>query len=73
LEQVEEIDKLEDLHLTVREREIFVLLMSGLLLKQIAGEMNVSYSTVNFHTKNLYRKLGVQGRSELSAKFRDLM
>jgi DNA-binding CsgD family transcriptional regulator len=73
VEQVEEIDKLEGLNMTPREREIFILLMSGMLMKQISAELCISNSTVNFHTKNLYRKLNVQGRSELSAKYHELM
>jgi DNA-binding CsgD family transcriptional regulator len=68
---VEQIDRLEGLGLTAREREVFILLMRGLLLKQIAVHLRVSYSTVNFHTNNLYRKLDVRGRSEMAAKYHE--
>jgi DNA-binding CsgD family transcriptional regulator len=67
--QVEVIVDRKELDLTPRERQVFTLLLSGRLLKQIARELSVSYSTVNFHTNNLYRKLGVSGRAELAAKY----
>ena len=51
--------------LTNRENEIFSLLLSGLYPKEIAGKLSVSYFTVDFHRKNLYRKLGVHSRTEL--------
>jgi DNA-binding CsgD family transcriptional regulator len=64
--------KLQSLGLTnlsAREMEIFNLLLTDLPTKQIADKMGLSYSGVNFHTQNLYRKLGIQSRTELFAKF----
>jgi len=58
-------------NLTVRETEIFNLLLTNLSNKEIASKMELSYSGVNFHTNNLYRKLGIQSRTELFAKFVD--
>ena len=54
--------------LTKREQEILVRLLNGLAPKEIAHNLKVSYPTVNFHTNNLYRKLGIQSRTELFAK-----
>ena len=55
--------------LTSREREIFTLLLTDKPPKEIASFLKVSYYTVDFHRKNLYRKLGIQSRTELFAKY----
>jgi len=60
----------EEYGLTAREREICTLLLtSGGAQKHIAGQLSLSADTVKFHVKNIYRKLGVQSRAELEAKF----
>ena len=56
-------------NLTSREREIFTLLLTDKPPKEIASFLKVSYYTVDFHRKNLYRKLGIQSRTELFAKY----
>ena len=53
------------LNLTDREHEVFTLLLKDMSPKEIAGTLEVSYHTVDFHRKNLYRKLGIQSRAEL--------
>jgi DNA-binding CsgD family transcriptional regulator len=67
--QVEKTDQFENLNLTPREKEIAVLLLQGLEIKQVAAELGIKFSTVNFHITNLHRKLGIGGRSELFARF----
>jgi DNA-binding CsgD family transcriptional regulator len=37
--------------------------------KQIADTLKVSLSAVDFHSKHLYRKLGIQSRVELLSKY----
>ena len=66
--KVEESDLLEDLKLTPREKEVAALLLQGNDAKQIAAELSISVHTANFHTKNLYKKLGINKRSELFAR-----
>jgi len=56
-------------NLSVREREIFNLLLEGISPKEIANKLNVSYSTVDFHRSKLYGKLGVHSIQELFAKY----
>jgi DNA-binding CsgD family transcriptional regulator len=56
-------------NLTDREREIFTLLLKGVSPKEIASTLNVTYNTVIFHQKNLYRKLGIQSIHELFARY----
>jgi DNA-binding CsgD family transcriptional regulator len=55
--------------LTTREMEIFNLLLTDLPTKQIADKLSLTNAGVNFHIQNLYRKLGLQSRTELLAKF----
>jgi DNA-binding CsgD family transcriptional regulator len=61
----------EELSLTEREREIFTMLLSGKEPKDIATALNLSYSGVNFHIKNLFGKLGIQSRTELLVKYQN--
>ena len=56
-------------NLTAREMEIFSLLRTGMAPKEIGYSLKISYPTVNFHINNLYRKLGIQSRAELFAKY----
>jgi DNA-binding CsgD family transcriptional regulator len=55
----------ENASLTDREKEIGSLLLSELKMKQIASVMKIAYTTADFHAKNLYKKLEVEGRTEL--------
>jgi DNA-binding CsgD family transcriptional regulator len=59
-----------DVELSPRERQVFDLLLTDIPVKQIAGNLQLTYSGVNFHIKNLYGKLGIQSRTELLVKFR---
>jgi len=69
LSRVKIIDMKDKLNLTDREQEMFTLLLSGAFPKEIAYNLKISYHTVNFHIKNLYRKLGIQSRIELFSNF----
>ncbi len=58
--------------LTAREQEIALMLVQGHLLKDCAVTLGISYGTVKFHAANIYRKLGIGGRSELLSAFKDM-
>jgi DNA-binding CsgD family transcriptional regulator len=60
---------IETLGLSPRDKEIFTLLLTDMAAKQIAHTLQISDSSVNFLTKNLYRKAGIQSRVELFAQF----
>jgi DNA-binding NarL/FixJ family response regulator len=49
--------------LTPREREMLMALAAGRSNKQIARELWLTEQTVKYHLTNLYRKLGVTGRT----------
>jgi DNA-binding NarL/FixJ family response regulator len=53
-----------DYQLTDRELEVLVILAEGLTNQQSARRLSISTSTLKFHMSNIYRKLGVQTRSE---------
>lgn len=50
--------------LTVRERQIFELLIKNYDTEQIASKLNISSKTVRNHISNVIQKLGVKGRSQ---------
>ena len=51
--------------MTLREQEIFTMLLTDKAPKEIAYNMKISYDTFLYHQKNLYRKLGIHSRVEL--------
>jgi FixJ family two-component response regulator len=51
--------------LTPRELEIVKYLPTGLLIKQIAGELNIAEQTVKIHRRNICDKLGVKSVPEI--------
>jgi DNA-binding NarL/FixJ family response regulator len=53
--------------LTQREAEVLPLLRAGRSNSQIGLELGVGVETVKTHARNVYRKLGVSSRRELSA------
>lgn len=54
--------------LSPREREVTMLLLSGLTEKEAAAKLGLSPGTVRTHVVHAYQKLGVRRRSELSAR-----
>jgi len=49
--------------LTVREREVFELLILNKDTKEIASDLEISEKTVRNHISNVMQKLGVKGRA----------
>ena len=52
--------------LSVREREVATLAVSGLGNREIADRLYVSKRTVDNHLQRIYTKLGVEGRAGLA-------
>jgi FixJ family two-component response regulator len=51
--------------LTPREREVFPLIVSGLLNKQAAAELGISEVTIQIHRGNVMKKMGAESLAEL--------
>ena len=49
--------------LTIREKEVFTLLIQNKTTKEIAKELKISEKTVRNHISNAMQKLGVKGRA----------
>ena len=60
---------LNEMNLTVKEKEILNLLIKGNSYKEIATTIFISVETLNSHIKNIYRKVNVHSRAELAARF----
>src|SRR6476661_79722 len=54
--------------LTPREREIFALVSSGLMNKQIAGELGLAEITVKIHRGHITKKMGARSLADLVRK-----
>ena len=50
--------------LTIREKQIFELLVKNYDTESIAKKLNISSKTVRNHISNVIQKLGVKGRSQ---------
>ena len=73
----EEFHALLEIHpelaaLSARELEVFDHLLSDKTLSMIAEELVISYSSVHFHCKNIYRKLNLSSRRQLLMTYKDL-
>ncbi|HET8995922.1 MAG TPA: response regulator transcription factor [Acetobacteraceae bacterium] len=57
---------------TGRQADVFRLLAEGCATKTIARRLNLAAGTVKVHLAAIYRQLGVHGRVEALARFRDI-
>jgi DNA-binding NarL/FixJ family response regulator len=58
-----------DVHLSVREEEVLILLSKGYANKEIAERLSISVDTVGSHLKHIYEKLHVRSRAEAVARY----
>jgi DNA-binding NarL/FixJ family response regulator len=54
--------------LTERERQILVLIATGMTDQEIAGQLNISVRTVRSHLDNIGHKLGERRRAALASQ-----
>ena len=64
----EQSSKLTDYGLTNREREILHGLVEGLVKKEIATRLEISFHTVDMHLRHIYEKLQVNSATAAVAK-----
>lgn len=62
-------EQLSDWGLSSAERDIAVLIIKGLSIKEIAEGRKTSESTVRQQAATIYKKSGLEGRAQLSAFF----
>lgn len=58
--------------LTEKERKILGLMTEGLSNAEIAKRMHVSEGTVKWHTNNIFKKLGVENRTQAVIKMTEM-
>ena len=58
-----------DNNLSEREQQVLDLLSQGLIYKEIADKLQISYETVHTYIRRVYEKLQVRTRTEAVAKF----
>jgi len=56
--------ELEDL--TAREREVVTLIAKGYKYREISEELGISQKTLETHMRNVFDKLGVASRNEVT-------
>jgi len=50
---------------TTREKDIISLCLDGLVYKEIAERLGISFHTVNTHKKHIFQKLGINNKMEM--------
>jgi DNA-binding NarL/FixJ family response regulator len=55
--------------LSPRERQILELLATGIVPKEVAAKLSISYETVRDYLKQIYQKLHVRSRTEAVLRF----
>jgi DNA-binding CsgD family transcriptional regulator len=63
----EEVDSLIN-ELTVRQKEVYELIISGKTNKEIKAELFIEQSTLKSHINQIYKKLKINSRNELKSK-----
>jgi FixJ family two-component response regulator len=51
--------------LTNREREVFKLVVTGMLNKQIASQLGITEKTIKVHRARIMQKMGVKSLADL--------
>lgn len=68
--RIKEIDKkCKKYNLSKREKEIILQLENGITYKKMAENLSVSFSTVNTHMNNIFKKCNVRKKTELIKLF----
>lgn len=55
------------MHLTDRETDVLRAVTDGATSREIGQRLEISENTVNFHLKNIFKKLDLRNRAQLAA------
>jgi len=66
---VRQVSRLDGTNLSPREKQVALLLLQGMTLRQIAPELKLTPATVATYSKSIYKKLGINSRAELFIRF----
>ncbi len=58
--------------ISVREREIIILILNGKTSREIEDKLFISYGTVKNHIYSIYKKLNIKNRAELLNLFKEI-
>ena len=58
--------------LSEREFQIMELVSIGLFNKEIADKLNIQPATITKHIQHIFKKMGVQNRTEATLKFLEM-
>lgn len=61
--------KFDKYNLTLKEMEVCNYIVNNYTVRQIAASMKISENTVKFHKKQIFKKVGVSSKNELSNVF----
>jgi DNA-binding CsgD family transcriptional regulator len=61
-DSIESIENYSSICLTDREKQVLSWVSKGKSNSSISTIMSISHSTVDFHMKNIFKKLGVNNR-----------
>ena len=64
-------EQMMPLNFTTKEKEIINLVKQGMSYKQMASRLNITPFTINHHLKRIYKKGGVNSRSQLLAQLQN--
>lgn len=62
-----------DYGMSGRDNDITAMAIQGLTIREIAEQLGLAEITVKKHLATIYRKLGVNRKSELVGKFKELL
>jgi len=69
---VRQVSRLDGTALSPREKQVALLLLQGMTVRQIAPELKLTPATVATYSKSIYKKLGINSRAELFLRFGSL-
>ncbi len=73
LKQRSELAKSKNENLTDREVHVLKYLCTGKSIEEVGKSLHISKNTMKTHLRNIYKKLGVNGRTEAAKKAKELL